>query len=123
MEMLSELSISFSTVDSQTSALRERSESLLSEQIRIAGMADNIQDNLEYYNYLDPITRRLNAPGARHFVRGEDFTEMLINLDDCLEYMQKHVRSTASSFLLAADMTDSQITPRRQLTELDTDCY
>lgn len=121
--MLSELSISFSTVDSQTSALRERSESLLSEQIRIAGMADNIQDNLEYYNYLDPITRRLNAPGARHFVRGEDFTEMLINLDDCLEYMQKHVRSTASSFLLAADMTDSQITPRRQLTELDTDCY
>ncbi|KAK5005376.1 Golgi transport complex subunit 3, partial [Cryomyces antarcticus] len=47
-------------------------------------------ENLQYYTYLEPITRKLNAPGAGNFVRGKEFSEMLSNLDRCLEYMQAH---------------------------------
>ncbi|TKA70672.1 hypothetical protein B0A49_03479 [Cryomyces minteri] len=36
------------------------------------------------------MTRKLNAPGAGNFVRGKEFSEMLSNLDRCLEYMQAH---------------------------------
>lgn len=114
LDLLAGLSVSFDTVDSQTSALRERSQALLSEQTRISALADDIRDNLEYYNYLDPITRRLNAPGARHFVRGDDFTEMLINLDDCLDYMQNHVSSNLTMIRGCADLSLSLTTQRRQ---------
>lgn len=79
-------------MEKQAAAFQERCESLLSEQRRISLLADDIGHNLQYYNYLDPITRRLNAPGVRHFVRGEDFLDMLAQLDECLEYMQAHVR-------------------------------
>jgi hypothetical protein len=54
-------------------------------------LADGIAENLQYYTYLEPITRRLNAPGAGRLVGGKDFSEMLSNLDACLEYMQAHV--------------------------------
>lgn len=54
-------------------------------------LADDIGHNLQFYNYLDPITRRLNAPGVRHFVRGDDFSQMLAKLDECLSYMETHV--------------------------------
>ncbi|KAF2463850.1 uncharacterized protein BDR25DRAFT_105854 [Lindgomyces ingoldianus] len=50
-----------------------------------------MEQNLRYYLYLEPITKRLNAPGAGNIVRGKEFTEMLSNLDNCLEYMQSHI--------------------------------
>lgn len=53
-------------------------------------MADDIADNIHYYAYLEPTTRRLNAPGAGKYVRSKEFSEMLTNLDNCLEYMQAH---------------------------------
>ena len=64
----------------------------------MTALADHVGHNLQYYNYLDPITRRLNAPGVGHFVRGDDFSQMLSQLDECLEYMQAHV-SHLSNFL------------------------
>ena len=54
-------------------------------------LADNLDDNLKYYGYLEPVTRRLNAPGAGNFVRSKEFSEMLARLDECLEYMAAHV--------------------------------
>lgn len=91
LALLSGLSASFDAVDSQTTAFRSRCEGLLAEQRRITSLADGISDNLKYYDCLDPITRRLNAPGAGRFVRGENFSFMLAQLDDCIEYMQAHV--------------------------------
>lgn len=65
----------------------------MSEQKRITKLADDMDENLRYYTYLEPMTRRLNAPGAANLVRSKEFPEMLSNLDHCLEYMEAHVRS------------------------------
>ena len=62
------------------------------EQQWLTSLADNVGENLQYYSYLEPITRRLNAPGAGNFVRGKEFSDMLARLDECLEYMGAHVR-------------------------------
>ncbi|KAK1090150.1 Golgi transport complex subunit 3, partial [Friedmanniomyces endolithicus] len=51
---------------------------------------DSIEENSRYYAYLEPMTRRLNAPGAANLVKGDDFAEMLSNLDQCLAYMETH---------------------------------
>ncbi|KAL9055691.1 MAG: hypothetical protein Q9162_003417 [Coniocarpon cinnabarinum] len=90
LELLSSLTRTFNGVEAQAAAFQARCESLLTEQRRLSSLADDVEHNLQYYNYLDPITRRLNAPGVRHFVRSDDFTGMLAQLDECLEYMKKH---------------------------------
>ncbi len=45
-----------------------------------------------YYEPLERITRRLNAPGAQRLVRGKEFSEMLVQLDECIDYMQTHTK-------------------------------
>lgn len=62
----------------------------------MAKLADDISQNLKYHSYLEPITRRLNAPGAGNYVRSEEFSNMLSRLDECLSYMATHVRRTLS---------------------------
>lgn len=91
LDLLSSLTASFRAVETQTAAFRAQCEELVAEQTRLSKLADDIAENARYYAYLEPITRRLNAPGAGTFVRSEDFSEMLSNLDHCLEYMQAHV--------------------------------
>ncbi|KAF1984127.1 Sec34-domain-containing protein [Aulographum hederae CBS 113979] len=90
LDLLSSLSNSFKAVEVQTTAFRAQCEGLLADQRRITQLADDIGDNLQYYTYLEPITRRLNAPSASNFVRSKEYSEMLANLDSCLEYMQEH---------------------------------
>jgi hypothetical protein len=85
------LSSSFKAVDTQTTAFQAQCEDLLNDQNRITKLADDISENLSFYTYLEPITRRLNAPGAGSFVRSKEYSEMLSNLDACLDYMQTHV--------------------------------
>ena len=91
LELLSSLSDSFRAVDTQTSIFRKQCEGLLSAQKRSLDLANGIRDNLQYYDFLDPISRRLNAPGAGYSVRSKEFSEMLKRLDECLDYMQAHV--------------------------------
>lgn len=79
-------------MDIQTTVFRTQCEGLIEDQQRITKLSDDIEENLRYYLYLEPITKRLNAPGAGNYVRSKEFTEMLSNLDNCLEYMQAHVR-------------------------------
>ena len=93
LDLLNSLSASFRSVEAQTTAFQAQCEGLMSEQKRVSLLAGDIGENLQYYNYLEPITRRMNAPGAGGFVRGKDFSEMLHTLDRCLEYMRSHVRS------------------------------
>ena len=81
-------------MESQTTAFQKQCEGLLQEQKRIESLADDLDHNLKYYNYLEPVTRRLNAPGAGSFVRSKEFSEMLARIDDCLDYMSAHVGLT-----------------------------
>ncbi|KAF2835875.1 Sec34-domain-containing protein [Patellaria atrata CBS 101060] len=97
LELLSSLSKSFKAVEAQTSAFQTQCEGLVTGQQRTTKLADDIAENLQYYTYLEPITRRLNAPGAGSHVRSKDFAEMLSNLDSCLDYMQAHPNHSEAS--------------------------
>ncbi|PSN62858.1 Sec34-domain-containing protein [Corynespora cassiicola Philippines] len=96
LDVLSSLSESFKVVDQQTTAFRTQCEGLIDDQMRITKLADDIEQNLRFYLYLEPITKRLNAPGAASIVRGKEFTDMLENLDSCLDYMQAHPKHRES---------------------------
>ncbi|KAI1966832.1 Golgi transport complex subunit 3 [Ophidiomyces ophidiicola] len=90
LDLLSSLSRSFKTVEASTTAFQQQCEGLLAAEQRSSKLADAIQENLQYYDYLDPASRRLNAPGAGNSVRTQDFSDMLRRLDECLDYMQAH---------------------------------
>ncbi|KAL5114386.1 Golgi transport complex subunit 3 [Pleosporales sp. CAS-2024a] len=92
LDILSALSSSFKAVEAQTTAFRTQCEGLISDQTRITKLADDMEQNLRYYLYLEPTTKRLNAPGAGKLVRSKEFTHILANLDSCLEYMQAHAK-------------------------------
>ena len=95
--LLSTLSDSFKSVETQTNAFRQQCDSLITEQKRLEFLADAIEENARYYAYLEPMTRRLNAPGAANLVKGQDFPEMLSNLDNCLAYMEAHPKHKESA--------------------------
>ena len=97
LDLLSTLSDSFRAVEAQTEAFRQQCESLVAEQRRLTMLADAIDENVQYYTYLEPMTRRLNAPGAANLVKGKDFPEMLSNLDNCLVYMESHPKQLESA--------------------------
>jgi hypothetical protein len=97
LELLSSLSASFDAVAAQTEMFRQQCESLVIERRRLTGLADAIEDNARYYTYLEPMTRRLNAPGAANLVKGNDFPEMLSSLDSCLVYMESHPKQLESA--------------------------
>ncbi|KAF2641601.1 Sec34-domain-containing protein [Massarina eburnea CBS 473.64] len=97
LDTLSSLTESFKTVESQTTAFQTQCEGLIDDQKRITKLADDMGQNLRYYLYLEPMTKRLNAPGAANIVRGNEFTEMLANLDSCLDYMQVHTKHRESA--------------------------
>lgn len=90
LDLLSNLSKDFKAVEAQTSNFQNQCEGLLSAQKRDSELATDIQDNLQYYDFLDPASRKLNAPGAGNTVRGQEFSDMLRRLDECLDYMEIH---------------------------------
>lgn len=97
LDLLATLSDSFKAVESQTTAFQAQCEDLLAEQKRLRDLADEVGTDLQYYSYLEPLTRRLNAPGAARLVRNDDFVEMLTNLNACIDFMDKHVCQWALS--------------------------
>ncbi|OQO05186.1 hypothetical protein B0A48_08206 [Cryoendolithus antarcticus] len=97
LAILASLSSSFAAVKLQTDAFRKQCESLITEQRRLSTLADGIEENARYYTYLEPMTRRLNAPGAASLVQGGDFPSMLSSLDNCLAYMEAHPKQLESA--------------------------
>lgn len=91
LDTLATLSESFKNVEVQTTVFQAQCEDLLEEQKRIRELADEVGTDLQYYAYLEPLTRRLNAPGAGRLVKNGDFLEMLQNLNSCIEFMDQHV--------------------------------
>ncbi|KIW71516.1 hypothetical protein PV04_03673 [Phialophora macrospora] len=87
---LSSISAAFKSIDSQTKSFQAQSASIREEQHKNELIAGDIADNLRYYEPLERITRRLNAPQAGNFVRSQDFSDMLVTLDECIDYMQTH---------------------------------
>ncbi|KAL5334022.1 Sec34-like family-domain-containing protein [Aspergillus crustosus] len=90
LNLLSKLSEDFRIVDLQTSNFQKPCESLLSAQKRDTDLVTDIEYNLRFYDFLDPASRRLNAPGAGNTVRDQEFSDMLRQLDECLDYMETH---------------------------------
>ena len=91
LDLLTSLSDAFKSVEAQTTTFQKQCEGLTQEQKRLTQLADEITQNLRYYSFLEPVTRRLNAPGAGSLVRSQEFSSMLARLDECLEYMATHV--------------------------------
>jgi hypothetical protein len=87
-------------------------------------LADDIRDNLVYYEFLDPASRKLNAPGAGKTVRNSEFSDMLRKLDECLDYMESHVCASLLYFRkLNMLMINSPSKKRRRLIDPDTGYY
>jgi hypothetical protein len=131
LDLLASLSESFKAVESETTAFQAQCEDLLAEQKRLRDLADEVGTDLQYYAYLEPLTRRLNAPGAGRLIRSEDFLDMLLNLNTCIDFMDQHVcistlLSTSTGLLpvtFLLGMTNhtndcSPITATRQFTKL-----
>ena len=93
LSLLETLTKSFKTVESQTTTFQKQCEGLIQEQKRLEGLAEALDSNLQYYKYLEPVTRRLNAPGAGRLVKSKEFSEMLARIDECVAYMAAHVRT------------------------------
>lgn len=91
LDLLASLSNSFKAVESQTTAFQAQCEDLLAEQKRLRNLADEVGIDLQYYGYLEPLTRRLNAPGSGRLIKNDDFVEMLTNLNACIDFMDQHV--------------------------------
>lgn len=91
LDLLASLSDSFKAVESETTAFQAQCEDLLAEQKRLRDLADEVGTDLQYYAYLEPLTRRLNAPGSGRIVRSDDFLDMLLNLNTCIDFMEEHV--------------------------------
>jgi conserved oligomeric Golgi complex subunit 3 len=90
LDSLSTISASFRSIDAQTSTFQSQSASILDEHRKNEAIAQEIAENLRYYEPLERITRRLNAPQAGNFVQTQDFSDMLVTLDECIDYMQTH---------------------------------
>ncbi|KAL8883437.1 MAG: hypothetical protein Q9215_008231 [Flavoplaca cf. flavocitrina] len=97
LDLLTSLSDSFKSVEAQTTTFQKQCEGLTQEQKRLTQLADEITQNLKYYSFLEPVTRRLNAPGAGSLVRSQEFSSMLARLDECLEYMAAHPKHREAS--------------------------
>lgn len=90
LDQLAGISKAFRSIDQQTAAFQQQSATILNEQRQNERLATDLAENLKYYEPLERITRRMNAPGAGNFVRTQDFRDMLLTLDECIDYMQTH---------------------------------
>ncbi|RMZ89932.1 hypothetical protein DV736_g2838, partial [Chaetothyriales sp. CBS 134916] len=90
LNQLSGISAAFTAIDGQTKAFQQQTAHVLEEQKKNEANAVAIAMNLQYYEPLERITRRLNAPGAGSLARSRDFSDMLATLDQCIDYMQTH---------------------------------
>jgi hypothetical protein len=125
LDSLSHLAKEFNSVESQTSNFEKQCEGLLVAQERDTKLANGIQTNLHYYEFLDPASRRLNAPGAGNTVRDEEFSDMLRRLDVCLDYMETHVSFCSTSIIMLhrIDVIQSPSKRRQKFIGPDTGCY
>lgn len=89
LKYVNELNQGFINVQKETSSLQETCNNLLAEQNKLSNLCDNIEKNLKHFTSLERIMRTLNSPGTDLVIRST-FPALLDQLDEGLEYVQKH---------------------------------
>lgn len=113
LELLTKLSTSFQSVETQTSTFRSQCETLLTEQRRLEKLADEVGTDLYYYSYLDTASRRLNAPGAGKLVDDSAFGDMIEDIDACIKFMESHVSTSAQGRNFITDVFTGELSRAR----------
>ncbi|KAI7847278.1 Sec34-like family-domain-containing protein [Circinella umbellata] len=90
-ELFDELGSEYGYVEKRTRSLQTACEKLLNEQDRLIKLADALAERLAYFNQLEPIAKLFNSPGDDICLH-QDFVPMLQKLDECIEYMQQHLK-------------------------------
>lgn len=101
LDLLQDLGDSFKEVEEQTAAFQARCEDLLEEQRHLRHLAEEVGTDLQFYTQLEPITRRLNAPGASNILGDDSLVEIMSSLDACIEFMRTHPEHKESETYLA----------------------
>jgi hypothetical protein len=89
--LFDELEKDYSFVDIQTCSIQQACETLLDQQNSLTRLADGLVERLYYFNQLEPIAKLFNTPGE-DICLNEEFIPMLDKLDECISYMQEHVK-------------------------------
>ncbi|POS86637.1 hypothetical protein EPUL_002642 [Erysiphe pulchra] len=90
LDYLATLSESFRKIDTETTVFQEQCEDLLADQKNLTTLTQEVGDALQYYAYLEPLIRRLNSTAASRMVTSEDFLDILLNLNSCIEFMDQN---------------------------------
>ena len=91
LDLLSTLADGFRAVEIQTGAFEKQCKGVSKEQAQMTKVVTDIEENLKYYSFLEPATKRLNAATVGAMVKTQEFSDLLSKLDECLEYMTSHV--------------------------------
>lgn len=89
LKYVNELNQGFINVQKETSSLQDTCNSLLAEQKKLQTLCDDIDKNLQPFNSLEMITRKLNSPGTDLVIRST-FPALLDQLDEGLQYVHTH---------------------------------
>ncbi|KAI9489876.1 Sec34-like family-domain-containing protein [Zychaea mexicana] len=89
--LFDELDSEYGYVEKRTRSLQTACEKLLNEQERLVKLADALAERLAYFNQLEAIAKLFNSPGDDVCLH-PDFVPMLQKLDECIEYMQQHLK-------------------------------
>ncbi|KAI8820860.1 Sec34-like family-domain-containing protein, partial [Fimicolochytrium jonesii] len=89
--LLDSLQQNYESVEQRTKALQNACEKLLAEQNSLSDMARHLAERLEYFNEIEPIAKFFAAPGDQVCL-DDKFVPTLLRLDECLVFVQNHVR-------------------------------
>lgn len=84
---LRQLTLSYDTVSHDTETFQSEANSLIAQVEKYSALKEEIQNTLNVYERLDPITRRLNNPNP-NIVRKSSFHDLLVELDSCLSFLK-----------------------------------
>ena len=86
---LSKLSDQYGFVSNKTNSLHEACEQMLTDQTKLATLADDLESRVSFFLEYEKIQLQLSSPTLS--VHGELFHNILDRLDRCIAYMQSHV--------------------------------
>ncbi|XP_055691770.1 conserved oligomeric Golgi complex subunit 3 [Lutzomyia longipalpis] len=88
LQSLKQLEDEFQFVSTNTSSLHEASEKLVADQEHLSALDGDIRQRLQYFTQLEQIAQKLQNPTLS--VLGDNFAELLVRLDESLEYLEGH---------------------------------
>lgn len=89
LDALNKLTKEYDFVNTKTSSLNTASENLIQEQTQLSEISDDIRFRLKHFTQAEHLTQRLQNPTFSP--ASEQFVDIINSIDECLEYMKKHV--------------------------------